>query len=206
MDGLMIDTEKLYAVFWEKALVFYGYHPTREFLRKLSSLSHELADTLFQATFGENINYLQIREKRIELMNAYIQSHGVEKKVGLDELLAYLHNRKICMAIATSTDYERTNQYLNQLKIKDYFKEIVCGPMVEHGKPAPDIYLKVVSLLGVTPEECLALEDSPNGVTAAYKAGCKVIMIPEYEDHSVDNSVKFDIARSLSEVVEFIKP
>ena len=51
--------------------------------------------------------------------------------------------------------------------------------MIEHSKPAPDIYLKAAEELNVNPEECYALEDSPNGIRSAKNAGMKVIMIPD---------------------------
>ena len=205
MDGLMIDTEKLYAIFWEKALLFYGYQPTKEFLRKLRSLSHKLAEQLFQETFGEGIQYRQIRQKRIELMNAYIEEYGVEQKAGLNSLIQYLYQKKIRMAVATATDYQRTSKYLSKLGLIHYFDEVVCGCMVENGKPAPDIYQKAVDLLRVLPEECVALEDSPNGVTSAFDAGCRVIMIPEYEDNSLDPRIEYEKVTSLVDVIEWME-
>ena len=53
--------------------------------------------------------------------------------------------------------------------------------MVEHGKPAPDIYLYAASKLGLKPEECLVLEDSPTGLLAAYRAGCIPVMVPDQD-------------------------
>ena len=61
----------------------------------------------------------------------------------------------------------------------EYFEVIVCGDMIENSKPAPDIYLKASELLGVTPSECLALEDSPNGIKSAFSAQFKPVMIPD---------------------------
>lgn len=179
MDGLMIDTEKLYQIFWEKALQHYNYQPSKQLLLDLRSLSRDLAAKLLQDHFGKDLDYHQIRNKRVELMNGYIDEHGVEKKQGLDELLAFLQQKKLLLAVATATDMERTKQYLTQLKIRDHFQVVVCGPMVAHGKPAPDIYEKAVNMLGVLPEECIALEDSPNGAKAAFTAGCNVIAVPE---------------------------
>lgn len=202
MDGLMLDTEKLYEIFWEKALQFYGYQPTNQLLLDLRSLSRDLAARLLQQSFGSDLDYHQIRNKRVELMDAYTNEHGVEKKEGLDELLTYLKYKKYRMAIATATDYERSNCYLSQLGLREYFEVIVCGPMVAHGKPAPDIYLEAVRRLGVLPEECLALEDSPNGVTSAYRAGCNVVMIPEHEDHLILEGVQYQQVKSLRDVIE----
>ena len=51
--------------------------------------------------------------------------------------------------------------------------------MVEMGKPAPDVYQYACSQLGLNPSQCMAVEDSPNGVTSAYRAGCKVVMVPD---------------------------
>lgn len=51
--------------------------------------------------------------------------------------------------------------------------------MVAEGKPSPDIYLYACGQLGLAPEECMAVEDSPNGVLSAYRAGCKVVMVPD---------------------------
>ena len=54
--------------------------------------------------------------------------------------------------------------------------------MVEHGKPAPDIYLFATKKLGLVPERCLVLEDSPAGILAAYRAGCYPVMIPDQDE------------------------
>ncbi len=69
--------------------------------------------------------------------------------------------------------------YLKSVGVLDYFDVMVCGPMVENGKPEPDIYLRACELLKLNPSECLALEDSPNGIISAYHAGCKPVMIPD---------------------------
>lgn len=201
MDGLMLDTEKLYELFWERALQFYGYQPNKQLLLDLRSLSRDLAAKLLQQNFGLELDYHQIRNKRVELMNAYIEEHGIEKKEGLDELLVYLKEKEYRMAVATATEYERTKLYLTQLGLHEYFDAIVCGPMVAHGKPAPDIYHKAIELLGKSPKECLALEDSPNGVTSAYRAGCNVIMIPECEENEIGEGVKYQQVKSLRDII-----
>ena len=74
---------------------------------------------------------------------------------------------------------ERTERYLKQIGLYSYFDEIISATMVEHGKPAPDIYTFACAQLGLAPEECLAVEDSPNGVMSACRAGCQVAMVPD---------------------------
>ena len=70
-------------------------------------------------------------------------------------------------------------KHLTDAGIIDCFSVIVCGDMVEKSKPAPDIYLKACEMLNANPEECIALEDSKNGLLSAYRARCKPIMIPD---------------------------
>lgn len=205
MDGTMIDTEKLYQIFWAEALLFYGYQPTKELLLKLRSLARNLAAKLLKETYGPNINYEMIREKRVELMDHYIDIHGVEKKRGLDELLKFLKTQEVAIGVATATGKERTEKYLKQIGILDYFDEIVCASMVAHGKPAPDIYIEAAKRLKKQPKECIAVEDSPNGVTSALSAGYQVIMVPE---HKGDYCLKTDacyISNSLDEIVQLLQ-
>ena len=64
---------------------------------------------------------------------------------------------------------------LKQFGLYEYFDKIVCTSMVEHGKPAPDVYEYACSQIGLAPEECMAVEDSPNGIKSACAAGCKVV-------------------------------
>ena len=76
---------------------------------------------------------------------------------------------------------------------------------MKKGKPSPDIYLYACEQLGLKPEECLAVEDSPNGVLSAYRAGCKVVMVPDQTE--ADEETKkylYALAENLDEVYEII--
>ena len=85
----------------------------------------------------------------------------------------------------------------------DYFDEIICATMVEHGKPAPDIYLYACEQLHLAPAECMAVEDSPNGVSSAYDAGCKVVMVQDQAPP--DEETKKKIAACPDALDEIIK-
>ena len=63
--------------------------------------------------------------------------------------------------------------------LEGYFDRLISAIQVKEGKPSPDIYLYACEQLGVSPEDCIAVEDSPNGVLSAYRAGCKVVMVPD---------------------------
>lgn len=181
MDGVILDTEKLYTRFWREAAESLGYPMTHEMALGMRSLSREVGERRLKEYLGEEVDYQQVRNKRIELMSAFIKENGVEPKPGVQELLAFLKEKGIKTSIATSSPLDRTKEYLSQVGLVDSFDELVSGHMVKHGKPAPDIYIYAATKLGLKPEECLVLEDSPTGLLAAYRAGCIPVMVPDQD-------------------------
>lgn len=206
MDGLMIDTEKLLTRFWCEAANLYGFNMTMEHVLGIRSLAAKFAEPKLKGIFGESFDYMAVRAKRIELMNDYIEKNGIEKKKGLDDLLEYLKQNGYSIAVATATDLKRTTAYLTRINIFDYFDKIVCASMVKSGKPEPDIYLKTSEELGFSPSECIALEDSPNGIISAHRAGCKPIMIPDLSEPD-EELLKICEARldSLDLVIDYLE-
>lgn len=129
----------------------------------------------------------------------------MELKPGVVGLLDHLNERGILTAICTATDYERTRDYLTRVGIFERFDKIICATMVEFGKPRPDIYLYAAEQLGLAPSDCMALEDSPNGVRAASAAGCVTIMIPDLTEPDEElDGVDFTRVSSLSDVIHRI--
>ena len=179
MDGLMIDTEKLYLKFWIQSAKDFGYDMKPEHVYAIRSMARKYSIPTLKGFLGEGCPTEEIRAHRTELMAEYINEHGLEVKKGLFELLYYLKGREIKMAVATATPRRRTTEYLEKIGAAKFFSAVICGDMVETGKPAPDIYLTAARELGLLPEECAAFEDSPNGIKAAHAAGCHAIMIPD---------------------------
>ncbi len=179
MDGTLIDTEKYYRICWPQALAAFGYHMTDEQALSMRSLGRPFAPARLKEMFGDEIDYHQVRNKRKELMEACLAKEGIQLKPGAVELLTWLKEQGIRTAIATATDMERTNRYLEQMGLLQYFDTIISATMVKEGKPSPDIYLYACEQLGRKPQDCIAVEDSPNGAISAYRAGCKVVMVPD---------------------------
>ena len=179
MDGTLIDTEKYFRRCWPKALAAFGYHMTDEQALTMRSLGRPFAITQLKAWFGEELDYHAVREKRKALMEECLNREGINLKPGARELLQALRRRHIISAIATASDMERTEKYLKKVKLYEYFDKLISATMVKEGKPSPDIYLYACAQLNLTPDQCIAVEDSPNGVLSAYRAGCKVVMVPD---------------------------
>ncbi|MDE6424890.1 MAG: HAD family phosphatase [Ruminococcus sp.] len=204
MDGLMFDTEKLLVRFWKESARLYGYNMTDENVFEIRSLSRKYSIPLLKGIFGKDFPFNEVRSRRITLMNEYIDTYGFDVKKGLFELLDFLKENNYLIAVATATDRERAECYLNKTDVYKYFNAVICGDMVRNGKPEPDIYLTATAELGLPPEVCVAFEDSPNGIKSAYSAGCKVIMIPDLtQPNDVIKSMLSGVYESLDKAVDF---
>lgn len=206
MDGLILDTEKLYQRFWKQASNELGYEMPQETALKLRSLDKHLAKEMLREYFGDGYDYEQVKALRVKMMADYVSRNGIEAKKGVRELVEYLEAHGYKTAVATATNLKRANEHLTLAGVRDCFDEVVCAADVEFGKPYPDVYLYACEQIGLKPEECIALEDSPNGVKSAYSAGCSVICVPDRGE--VEDEVKDIIyagAESLIDVIEIIE-
>lgn len=182
MDGVILDSEKLYVRFWREAGQSCGYPFEVKHALAIRSLARKFAIERLRGFFGESFDYDAVRNKRIELMESYVEQNGIDLKPYAEHTLSELKKRGYTIALATATPPERAKRYLTRSGLYDYFDKIICSAMVKLGKPEPDIYLKACEEVGFLPEECIAVEDSPNGVQSAYRAGCNTVMIPDMDE------------------------
>ena len=207
MDGVVIDTEKLYTRFWMEASNVLGHPMTLEQALQMRSLGRGPSQEKLDSFFGAGVvDYVALRAVRIERMDAFIAVHGVEEKPGIRELLKLLREKKIPCAITSSSSIPVIRQHLGALGLLEYFTALCSGKDVPRGKPAPDIYLHGAATLGLKPENCLAIEDSPAGLEAAWRAGCMCIFVPDQDQpDEMTRSRCFAVADSLFDVMELIK-
>lgn len=182
LDGTLIDTERIYRIMWPKAVKQMGYEMTDEMYLSLRSLGRPFAPARFKKWYGESFDYNEARAIRKEYFNAYVEKHGIQLKKGAIELLTYLHEKGITTAIATATDMIRAGEYLKMTGLEGHFDQIISATMVDEGKPSPKVYTYACEQLGLDPSECVAVEDAPNGITSAFKAGLDVIMVPDLSE------------------------
>ena len=189
MDGVITDTEKWLQRYYLKAAEELGFTKIKaEHILEIRSLPAEIAE-----------------KKMKSLVCDDFEKYGLEKKKGIDELLRYIKKKGLKCSVATATPAERTKEYLTRLGIISYFDEIVCADMVEKGKPEPDIYIEAAKRLGLPEASCIALEDSPNGVLSAYRAGCVTVMVPDLTQPDEKTSeLIYAKADSLLDVIDII--
>lgn len=206
MDGLVLDSERLYTRFWREAAAALGYTMTEEQSLGMRSLGKKHGQPYLETLFGPDIDYTTLRCKRIELMDVYVQRHGIPAKPGIFELLDYLEEQGIAAAITSSSPMESIERHLSSVNLLHRFQKLCSGHNVPNGKPAPDIYLLGAKELALDPRECLALEDSPTGVRSGYRAGCLTVMIPDLDQPDEDTKqLLFAKTDSLADIIDILK-
>ena len=206
LDGVVIDTEKLYTRFWMEAARELGHPMTLEQALQMRSLGRGPSQEKLDSFFGPGVlDYDTLRALRIERMDAFIAVHGVEEKPGIRALLALLREKGIPCAITSSSSVPLIREHLGNLGLLGYFTALCSGKDVPKGKPAPDIYLNGAATIGVAPENCLAIEDSPAGIEAAWRAGCMAVIVPDQDQPGEEVlSRSFAKADSLFDVMELL--
>jgi len=181
MDGLMFDTESIAVDAWAYSAGRFGYNLTPEMLIETIGLNMEKSLKVFEKYFdyGFTANYDEIVAGALKYQKDHIIKNGIPLKKGLFELLDFLKANNIKTAVATSTDQKEALYFIERAGIKDRFDSIICGDMIANSKPAPDIFLKAAAEMRVSPYRCMVLEDSPGGISGAYKAGMIPVMVPD---------------------------
>ena len=177
MDGLMLDTEKLY---WE-----VGRELGREFgktvsdatLRKMTGRDRLQSSRILAEESGMPIAPEELMARRERMMLERFSRGGLEPMRGLREILARFHGR-LKMGVATSSPRMLVTAALPALKVDHYFDAITAGDEVARGKPDPALYMKTMEKLGVRGDESVVLEDAPSGAEAGKRAGALVIAVP----------------------------
>lgn len=181
VDGTLLDTEKVYMKAWKLAGAKYGYTITDEALLKTRAVDSKVANAVFCSCCGEGFPLETVRQERVRISEELLANMLPEEiwKPYAFEVLKLLQSRGYRLAVASTTAYETTKAHLQHAGLWEFFCAVVCGDMVEHGKPAPDIFLKAAELSGAPKEDCLVVGDSPADVGAAWAAGIPIVLIPD---------------------------
>lgn len=206
MDGLMYDTEPIGMRCLQETAKKYGYNLDNQFV--LNSIGMNVNDhrCLLLDKLGSDYPYDKISQESRKRRLDYLLENGITIKPGLKELIAYLKDKKIKIAIASSSKRETIDLYNQMAGLSDVFDFIMSGDLVEHSKPDPEIYLKVLKHFQVTSDEVIILEDSKNGILSGYNAKCRVICVPDLVKHGPEmNKFIYRTVSSLFDVIEVVE-
>lgn len=179
MDGVLFDTERLCQDSWIEVANRRGLPGMEIIFPKCIGRNANDSRQIVLEAYGADFDYEVFRREASDWFWKYLEENGLPVKEGVRELLNWLKEQGWRIGLASSTRRSSVISHLEQAGIKDFFEEIITGDMVEHSKPLPDIYLLACRKLMVDPAETYAIEDSPNGIRSAYRAGMKPIMVPD---------------------------
>jgi HAD superfamily hydrolase (TIGR01509 family) len=184
MDGLMLDTEPIYKVVWQRAAIDCGYPISEELYFDLIGRSRVDGEKILLGAFGPYFSMEAFREAYRRCEATAFAERLPARKPGLDDLLGLLDSRGVPKAVATSTERGLAVAQLGGLGLLDRFSVLATGDEVLNGKPAPDLFLLAAQRLSVDPSGCLVLEDSEAGIVAAHGAGMQVYAVPDLKPPS----------------------
>jgi beta-phosphoglucomutase family hydrolase len=177
LDGTLLDNNSFHRQSWIEYLKNMGREISEEEFNQ--NFNGRTNKDVIEYIFNRKMSPEEILKYSLEKEAVYrkIYKPFIKPVVGLIQLLQILKQKKIPMAIATSGIQPNIDFMFENVPIKEYFSEVVNSSHISKGKPDPEIYLKVASLLKVEPKNCLVFEDAVVGVNAAKAAGMKVIAV-----------------------------
>jgi beta-phosphoglucomutase len=181
MDGLVLDTETTYFVAWQQAAKAMGYALSETFCLSLSGLHYKDVELKLMDWYGADFNLQAFNHLSGIFWREHVNTHGINIKHGFTQLLEFIVQQQMPYCLATNSPAINAYECLEVAGIKDVFPTIITRDDVQHGKPAPDIFLKAAELLKVPISQCLVLEDSHAGIVAASRAGAFSVFVPSTE-------------------------
>ena len=173
MDGVLFDSESVYI---EAYVKFAAEYPDiRETSLSCIGANGKKTREIFAQKYGEDFPF----DAYYQQVKAYVAAHPVPLKTYVHEILGWCRDQGLPTALASSTRTQSVMQMLGGAGLTAYFDEIICGDMVSHSKPHPEIFLYAAEKLGADPQDCWVIEDSYNGLRCARNAGMHPLMVPD---------------------------
>lgn len=206
MDGVIFDTERLVIEFWKEVAKKHNIPNVEHTCIQCLGTNRVRTREIFLKNYGADFPFDPYRAEVTELFNTHYKGVPLPTKPGVRELLSYLQEQDIKVGLASSTAQHLVRDEIGTAGLLPYFQTLVCGDMVEHSKPAPDIFLKACEILNADPTKSIAIEDSFNGIRSAHCAGMTPIMVPDQVQPTDEiRALAFHVMPSLLDVLNWLK-
>ena len=179
MDGLIFDSERIVQRSWNISGQKLGLGNVGEHIYYTLGLNRASRKKYYEENIREDFPFDEFSVLTRKTFFEIVDTEGLPIKEGVKDILKFGKDNGIKIALATSSSRDYAMKCLRDAGIDTYFDGIVCGDMVSHSKPDPEIYLRACELVNVDSKDAVAFEDAPAGVESAYRAGMKVVMVPD---------------------------
>jgi len=186
MDGVLIDSQPLHYEIDMEVLKACNYPATLETVTPYTGISNPDRWPRYKETLSLPQSVARLIQLQTEYMIKIFNRANLAPIDGIPGLLHLLKDNNIPCGVASSSSHELINLVLDKCQIKHYFTHIISGEDVKEGKPAPDIYLKAAKAFGLSPKQCIAVEDSAMGILSARNAGFTCIGYVNPNTHGQD--------------------
>ena len=179
MDGVIFDSERAKMGCWLELAGKYGIEDMETpYLACIGTNTAKTKEIMLGA-FGEDFPYDAYAREASKLYHDRYDGGRLPMKPGVRELLGFLKQKGKRLALASSTRRQTVFDQLRDAGLLEYFEEVVTGDMAAKSKPEPDIFLLACERIGAAPDRAYAIEDSYNGIRAAYRGRLRPIMVPD---------------------------
>ena len=206
MDGLLLDTERVCMQAFKNACQSLEIPMLEETYLKIIGCNAAGIEKILTDGYQHLVSYEILRDEWMKFYHPIVEKQAIPLKSGVINLLNWLKENNIPIAVATSTPKELATTKLKLAGIWDCFDFMANGCEVSNGKPHPEIFLLAASRLGVKPEDCIAFEDSNNGVISAVSANMQTFQIPDLVTPSEEViALEHQICHSLDDALLILK-
>ena len=206
MDGLLLDTERVCMKAFKRACITLNIPFFEETYLKIIGCNAAGIEKILTEGYQEFVDYETLRLEWMRNYHPIVEQQAIPLKSGVINLLNWLKENNIPIAVATSTPKELATTKLKLAGILDYFDEMANGCEVSNGKPHPEIFLLAARRLNIAPENCIAFEDSNNGVISAVSANMQTFQIPDLVTPSEEViALEHQISHSLDDALLILK-
>lgn len=204
MDGVILDSETVCWRTWDQAAIELNLANIETAKNRCMGTNHLDSCQILRDLYGKDFDSEGFLKKTYDLFYKIEDNEGIPLMKDVKEVLDYL-SKKYIVCLASSTKKEAVTRQLTNTGVIDYFKTLTTGDMVSHSKPDPEIYLKAAESIGIKPENCVAIEDSPNGIRSAFAAGIQPVMVPDKISPDEEMQKKcWKILSSLKEITSIL--
>jgi HAD superfamily hydrolase (TIGR01509 family) len=171
MDGVLVDSQPLHYETDNPVLKKAGYPAVMETVVPYTGVSNPDRWPAYKKALNLEESIEVLIEWQTRMIYEIFESSDIKAIEGIPELLAYISEKGMKIALASSSQHRLIEIVLRKAGIGKFFDVIVSGEDVHKGKPAPDVFLYAAEKLGVAPVDCIVVEDAPSGIKAAKNAG-----------------------------------
>ena len=206
MDGVIFDSERLVIECWQVVAARHNIPDIVEICMRVQGNNREETGRRFREKYGNAFPY-EVYKKEVSALFRHLYGEGrLPLKPGVVEILQELKHKRMPLALASSTRTDIVKQELQDAHLLRYFDAVLGGDVAPRSKPEPDIFLAAAAALQVEPKYCYVLEDSYNGIRAAFRAGMHPVMVPDMQQPTEEiRKLAEVIAENLLTALEYLR-